>query len=990
MKLHLPTALLSALLALGSVSHADTLLAEGVDVAWENGKPELQDSTTRFFDSGKGAYWLYYNQKEDNTWGYFQPYLGAKELFNTNGGFSFLGELYDDIPEQYQGKQTYFDYKAFDNLTLDNNMCWAYTASNIIQHWQGYYGVFSNKASELPHGYTYEEEYVATLAGTQSLNVSEAFRKSWSNGGGFFTMAAGWWLKGDDTGASGSGSAIAVLENKDSGGYFSNFYVSDTAYTQHTYAEWISQSDPETVVSSYLLDGLGYSKQSDKWVQEVKGQLVAIGVYNSSVGAHALTCYGVDVDANGKVTALHLTNSDDVEYRLFTVNVEEKDGNIYLYNQDGTEWSFGGYVSGWYIEDITSINTTDDLVSMRQDYDTNDLVWTGESGTWLNEAGKEATALPTETSGWGVAVNTHGTHEGKTYASYYSNGRDAVFDDTAFADGTYDGTVELGGNVDVNSLSISNSAGAYSFSGAHTVTAVTLDKEGSAQASFTNTKLVVGTATVKSGELALAGSASMEATTLTVDESWSGSGNALSLSDTSSVSAGSVALEGGTVSLSDTSSLTSTGAVTVSGASLSLTNTGAASGYNLSADSLSVSGTGAVSLSGAAKMNVTNALTVDGAGNGTTGPLSLSGTSSVSAGSVALEGGTVSLSGAAKMSVSSFEMSGGKVSMANDAALYVQPALGTGVMTVSGGQLEMLNSADVYADSVIVKESGVVSMNATAMLRVYDSLEFKMGDVAATRMTPKGEVNIYGNSASIIALAFVGVDAQGGYVKGISETSKAYLMNALFTVAKDTNFTMENALLHSSYDAAVLGADEGASLTVKNTEIVFSEGNTDVITTRVLNAGGRLTRVEVDDVIERSASTEPVELTSNAKVLAVSSSVLSDLTVTGESLTLNFSTLEGWNTTDYDFLAISFDGTSFDFSEGLELAVMVDKAAFAYENVYYATTQSKMRAAGSPAMTLYFSTAGGEGLLVSAIPEPTTATLSLLALAALAARRRRR
>ncbi len=126
----------------------------------------------------------------------------------------------------------------------------------------------------------------------------------------------------------------------------------------------------------------------------------------------------------------------------------------------------------------------------------------------------------------------------------------------------------------------------------------------------------------------------------------------------------------------------------------------------------------------------------------------------------------------------------------------------------------------------------------------------------------------------------------------------------------------------------------------------------------------------------------------DANVYAVTSDMLESLTISGSELTLSFANADNslWRIATklqgYDFISLTFEGSSFD---GLEsLAITGGGQGSSGLEAYY--VQPKARGAGQVS-TLYFALGD---IPMMAVPEPTTATLSLLALAALAARRRRR
>ena len=160
MKLHLPLSLRSALLAclaLCPVAYGSTYVATGVN------KDNITSSNS-FYDNGLGYYWL-----EAGA----QPFIGAGQLWAQSGNTNFLGNLTGYIPA---GTDTSHVHSGlFSGLTADDNGAWYSATANVIQYWQGYYGVFSQKVDDMPYGYTYDSANQSILGGTQSLNVGMYF-----------------------------------------------------------------------------------------------------------------------------------------------------------------------------------------------------------------------------------------------------------------------------------------------------------------------------------------------------------------------------------------------------------------------------------------------------------------------------------------------------------------------------------------------------------------------------------------------------------------------------------------------------------------------------------------------------------------------------------------------------------------------------------------------------------------------------------------------
>ncbi len=329
MKLRLPSLLCTALLACmtcATTVYADTYLAEGVsydDLA----------SSTRFYDGGKGRDWAYFSTTATN-------------IYNANGkDLNIFGDLASGI----QGTSSY--NLDFSGLTSDNNQCWAYTASNMLQYWQTYYGVFANKArtenrKDPVHGYNYDESYLKSLGGTQSLKLNKLFYDNFANkgSGNGPIKAFGWYLVKEDDWPE-------QIVSDSSPGYFDQYYEKwqDTG----TYTTTASlREGTMSQLSNSLKGHFGYTQNADgTWELTTKGQIVHLEL--SGAGNHAITSYGFETDANGDITAFYVVNSDDATYNLEKVYAKYStnsygDAQISLYYDENCTQSWKGWiVTGW-------------------------------------------------------------------------------------------------------------------------------------------------------------------------------------------------------------------------------------------------------------------------------------------------------------------------------------------------------------------------------------------------------------------------------------------------------------------------------------------------------------------------------------------------------------------------------------------------------------------------------------------------------------------
>ncbi|MBQ2814823.1 MAG: IdeS/Mac family cysteine endopeptidase [Akkermansia sp.] len=234
-------------------------------------------------------------------------------------------------------KSGWIDYeKKIDEDDGDDNLCWAASASNIIDYWQ--------------------DRYIIPEGIPTDAKIWETFKTACStdNGGkdmgGNFLFAMQWWLGGDYGGTTRwykspveNWRAYYVYPNTDKEGNlldpqptfpiatnlkkFSGYYwdtVIPTEYydeaenTLYTDAEilhlrdflWLNDSESEISLSDQIV------------AQLQKGAPISLGIGNNPTEgvdklAHAITLWGVEYnEKNGDISSLWITDSDDYNYRF--------------------------------------------------------------------------------------------------------------------------------------------------------------------------------------------------------------------------------------------------------------------------------------------------------------------------------------------------------------------------------------------------------------------------------------------------------------------------------------------------------------------------------------------------------------------------------------------------------------------------------------------------------------------------------------------------
>ncbi len=488
----LHTALLIAFI---SVSSADiSCVVNGV-----NNQSLLE--STRFYDSGKGFYWQNKGVGKPGS-AYFEEY---KKHFNTEtgqGDVSFMGELASFITDYNTNTNETLAIIGLYNLTGDDQMCWAYTSSNVVQYWLNSYGVFYNKAQEkgdLAYGYTYDKQYLQEFGGTQSLSVSEVYRQAHKNVGASARGSFRWYFSGNvaDNGA---------YNGTNTGGYFKDYFTNISADANITLS---NASNTRSLATSFAT-GLGMKIHDDLSVStEVEGRIsyLSIGSGGDSNG-HALTCYGMNLNSDGSLKSILCTNSDDMNYGLIELFVKHENGNYVLYVDENltTKWTYSN--NSWYLRSLTYIDTPEVLQNMLKEYKAtnNAIVWSGQKQTWGFERNHTYDELPDTTTGWQIYAGT-GSDYASYYDAYYDPSRMIEFNDSAKDVGLIQ-NIEVQEQVTAAEVNVHNEVVEYKFQGSqdHSVNKINTDsfvKDGVSSATFSNVEVFATSTQWKKGNVYL-------------------------------------------------------------------------------------------------------------------------------------------------------------------------------------------------------------------------------------------------------------------------------------------------------------------------------------------------------------------------------------------------------------------------------------------------------------------------------------------------------
>ena len=263
----------------------------------------------------------------------------------------------------------WIDYeKQKTNGDGDDNLCWAASASNIIDFWQ--------------------QRYVVPTGTPTGEAVWEQFKSASSyDVGGSFCNAMQWWISGDYQGSTWTKSAQGAEDNR---AVFlataTNLIYPDGSsqivypiYTDiEAFGGYYWDLIPETWESPQYIninERFSHLKQNFFWwsfdstdpidtlIVDQFSEGMPISLSLASVGGtltlgHAVTLWGVEYeeDENGDITlsALWLTDSDDYVTDLKKVTVEYAGETIYLTNYTTNE-KYGNV----YLESASGINISE-------------------------------------------------------------------------------------------------------------------------------------------------------------------------------------------------------------------------------------------------------------------------------------------------------------------------------------------------------------------------------------------------------------------------------------------------------------------------------------------------------------------------------------------------------------------------------------------------------------------------------------------------------
>ena len=245
----------------------------------------------------------------------------------------------------YQSDGNYHGWYDVDKTGDDDGMCYAASAANLVAWWQ--FGR-QNSGLSLPSGVPTAPEDIWGKYKSACEKTDE---------GGVTVCAINWWLSGVYLPATPDEEARSVVgydeENVDliTLKSFSGYYYDQYSLTEDDLGDFFKMYalDPEDEEEKELYAGVFADLLTN-------GAGVSLGL-SSDKGelAHAVTLWGAEYDdVTGVLSMIWLTDSDDNNHQLFSVdvNVDEDANKIYFKDPEKVGY---GYYEGVYIDQVRAI-----------------------------------------------------------------------------------------------------------------------------------------------------------------------------------------------------------------------------------------------------------------------------------------------------------------------------------------------------------------------------------------------------------------------------------------------------------------------------------------------------------------------------------------------------------------------------------------------------------------------------------------------------------
>lgn len=260
----------------------------------------------------------------------------------------------------------WYDVNKYGNGTVngDINMCWAATASNIIQWWQDRYVAAGNT---LPEGAVTGSD----PGSLYQLKLMDMYHEQWDNTrGGDATHGVVWYFEGKNVQMYAQQGSYAQPKEGNNGGYFTSVWDEILPHVYHGYSQggysdlisqeynnytnWYLDSDYNTLTNEERMTR--FSNFVKTFMERGMCGLGVSTAANLATSHHSVTMWGCEYDnATGLLTKIWITDSDDMTsepkhpvIHECTVGIDEQRGSIRFEGGPNTYYATGLYpVSGY-------------------------------------------------------------------------------------------------------------------------------------------------------------------------------------------------------------------------------------------------------------------------------------------------------------------------------------------------------------------------------------------------------------------------------------------------------------------------------------------------------------------------------------------------------------------------------------------------------------------------------------------------------------------
>lgn len=211
------------------------------------------------------------------------------------------------------------------NWNGDGLLCWAATASNMLQWW----------LTDLQkQGYTIPESVPFGQGNTYSLKIFDVFQKYWINYMYSTDNGIRWFLEGGGMNCASENCAPNRQGYVEDGGYFKKAHVLPADEER----KWFN-SEYVTCHGAYYgwMTNNGVRNDSETIKKKFTAMVVKLlkeGISSLSVDSHETTLWGCELK-NGLVVKVFIANSDDNQTKLVPYEVYEKGGDMHLKDYPG-------------------------------------------------------------------------------------------------------------------------------------------------------------------------------------------------------------------------------------------------------------------------------------------------------------------------------------------------------------------------------------------------------------------------------------------------------------------------------------------------------------------------------------------------------------------------------------------------------------------------------------------------------------------------------